>query len=288
MVVALEDAGIQSLDPPSGAPIAVTWKNYTGKRGRPRIEIDPQFLSSASQLRGPTDMATSLPCGARTVRRRQIEQAVRQPGVRVYEDVAAPNGHTTRTWTSANAALTQDDVSDEDLDHYMHGILQMFPHFGRSLIQGSLRSQGINVSRARVRESFVRVHGPAPNFGDRRIKRRAYNVAGANSLWHHDGYHGKLLLHLYLLCFMLTELTGLIRWKFVIHAFIDGFSRFLTGVQASSNNRGATVLALFLSIVAIHGWPSRLRGDHGVENILVAEEMVRQKGSGRGSYIWGR
>lgn len=191
MVVALEDAGFQSLDPPDGAPLAVTWKNRTGRRGRPRIEIDAQFLASASQIRGPTDLATSLPCGSRTVRRRQLEQGVREHGVRVYEDVVAEDGQIARTWTSANAALPRDQVSDEQLDQLMHGILQMFPNFGRSLIQGSLRSQGIFVPRARIRESFVRVHGPPPNFGDRHITRRIYNVAGTNSLWHHDGYHGE-------------------------------------------------------------------------------------------------
>lgn len=59
-------------------------------------------------------------------------------------------------------------------------------------------------------------------------------------------------------------------------------------MRVSNNNCGATVLALFLDAVGNHGWPSRVRGDHGVENTLVAEEMERQKGSGRASYIYGR
>ncbi|TFK62191.1 hypothetical protein BDN72DRAFT_747171, partial [Pluteus cervinus] len=40
--------------------------------------------------------------------------------------------------------------------------------------------------------------------------------------------------------------TGLIRWRIVVHGFIDGYSRLVTGLQASDNNRGATVLNLFL------------------------------------------
>ncbi|KAL0060558.1 hypothetical protein AAF712_012678 [Marasmius tenuissimus] len=38
----------------------------------------------------------------------------------------------------------------------------------------------------------------------------------------------------------------------------------------------------------IYGVPSRLRGDHGTKNIWVAAFMEFAKGSGRGSYLWGR
>lgn len=84
------------------------------------------------------------------------------------------------------------------------------------------------------------------------------------------------------------RLSGLIRWGIVIHGFIDGYSRLITGLLASNNNRGQTVLDLFLSAVVVYGVPSRLRGDHGVENILVAAWMEAFNGEGRGSYLWGR
>ncbi|KAJ7922570.1 hypothetical protein B0H13DRAFT_2409610, partial [Mycena leptocephala] len=41
--------------------------------------------------------------------------------------------------------------------------------------------------------------------------------------------------------------AGLIRWGIVIHGFIDGYSRLITGILASNNNRGQTVLDLFLA-----------------------------------------
>jgi hypothetical protein len=81
---------------------------------------------------------------------------------------------------------------------------------------------------------------------------------------------------------------GLIRWKIVIHAFIDGKTRLVVGIQANNNNRAATVLALFLNCISVHGTPSRVRGDHGTENVEVAKWMEDNRGSGRGSYIWGR
>jgi hypothetical protein len=82
--------------------------------------------------------------------------------------------------------------------------------------------------------------------------------------------------------------TGLIRYGIVIHCFIDGHSRFVTGIGAHNNNRGSTVLVLFHGARQRHGDPSRVRGDHGVENIMVAQWMEDNKGSERGSYIWGK
>ena len=80
----------------------------------------------------------------------------------------------------------------------------------------------------------------------------------------------------------------MIRWKIVVHAFIDGFSRLVTGIRASNNNWAETVLDLFLDLIEVHGIPSRLRGDHGTENLLVAAWIEEFRGVERGSYIWGR
>lgn len=49
-----------------------------------------------------------------------------------------------------------------------------------------------------------------------------------------------------------------------------------------------TVLNLFLAAADAYGVPSRLRGDHGVENLYVAVWMEEYRGTRRGSYIWGR
>ena len=84
------------------------------------------------------------------------------------------------------------------------------------------------------------------------------------------------------------SLSGLIRWKIVIHAFVDGYSRLVTGIRASNNNRAETVLNLFLDAAEEYQVPSRVRGDHGIENLKVAGYMERVRGVARGSYIWGR
>lgn len=62
----------------------------------------------------------------------------------------------------------------------------------------------------------------------------------------------------------------------------------MVGIRAHNNNRADTVLGLFLDAISVHGTPSRVRGDHGTENVKVAEWMEENQGEGRGSYIWGR
>ena len=75
------------------------------------------------------------------------------------------------------------------------------------------------------------------------------------------------------------------RFRIVVHAFIDGYSCLVLGVKASNNNRADTILELFPAAKDIHGMPSRVRGDHGVENLKIALWMEEHNGRDRGSYI---
>ena len=76
------------------------------------------------------------------------------------------------SWTAKSSAFLNE-----------HGCL-----VGTSIILGHLRSEGLNIPRERVRKCLARID---PR--DVRIRwamtvsRRAYSVAGPNSLWHLDG-----------------------------------------------------------------------------------------------------
>lgn len=59
-------------------------------------------------------------------------------------------------------------------------------------------------------------------------------------------------------------------------------------MRASNNNRAATVLQVFQEAIVVWGMPSRVRGDHGTENTLVAAYVIHYRGPDRGSYMWGR
>lgn len=72
----------------------------------------------------------------------------------------------------------------------------------------------------------------------------------------------------------------------MIHGFIDGYSRLITGLRASNNNSAHTVLDLFLAAVRVYGIPNRMRGDHGTENLYIAAWFEEHRGPRR--YIWGR
>ena len=78
----------------------------------------------------------------------------------------------------------------------------------------------------------------------------------------------------------------LIRWKFVIHAGIDGYSRLITYMKCAGNNRATTMYRLCISAVEQYHLPSRVRSDQGgEENILVAQHMIEQRGAERNSMI---
>lgn len=97
-------------------------------------------------------------------------------------------------------------------------------------------------------------------------------MSSPNALWHIDGYH------------------KLIRWRYVIHGAIDGYSGLIVYLKLASDNRSDTVLNTFLQAVDQFGLPSRVRMDKGGENIGVATFMVEhpERGPNRGSAIVGR
>lgn len=273
MMTYLDQAQQASSDPLEVPMIAFAHTVRTGRPGRPRVEIEPGLLSTALGLRSKTRIAKTANCCARTIRRRQLDYGINIPGP----------GHL-----QPQPLQQLPTIGDDELDAYLAIIMQDFPSFGRRMAMAALRSSGVMVPESRVRESLVRVTGVPRVFGGRRVERRMYQVAGANSLWHHDGQHGRPILSLFLRPRVVDLTTGLIRWKIVIHAFIDGKTRLVVGIQAHDNNRAETVLDLFLRATQVHGIPSRVRGDHGTENVRVAEWMEENQGGGRGSYIWGR
>ena len=84
--------------------------------------------------------------------------------------------------------------------------------------------------------------------------------------------------------------TDTIRWCFVIHGAIDGYSWLIVFLRAAGNNLASTVLSVFTAAVDQFGLPSRIRIDRGGENVSVSEYMLDypEHGPGRGRVIAGR
>ena len=154
------------------------------------------------------------------------------------------------------------DITETQLDAVVRRVKQEHPNDGEVMIAGHLLKEGVRVQRAKLRRSIHRID-PA-GVAKRRsvaVRRRAYHVISPNEVWHIDGHH------------------KLIKWRLVTHGGIDGYSRLITFLQCSSNNKSSTVLAAFSSAVETYGLPKRVRTDHGGENIEVWSKMMEEHGN---------
>ncbi|CAB4030763.1 PREDICTED: uncharacterized protein LOC107332848, partial [Paramuricea clavata] len=163
------------------------------------------------------------------------------------------------------------DIGNDQLDDIVRAFMNVQGILvGYSMVQGHLRNMNIKIQRDRIRASIKRVD---PRNSRLRwatlISRRSYSVAGPNSLWHIDGHH------------------SLITWGFVMHGCIDGYSRLICFLKCATNNRSETVERLFLQSIEKHSWPSRIRTDHGGENVLVWQQMIAMRGENRGLVLVG-
>lgn len=88
-------------------------------------------------------------------------------------------------------------------------------------------------------------------------------------MWHLDGQH------------------KLVEYGFIVHSTIDGKTRFVPSIRASSNNLAATMLDVVLEGCERCGVPAKIRGDRGSENVLIAAWIYLHRGENRGSFSWG-
>ena len=183
--------------------------------------------------------------------KRTIERRMQQYGIRLRERYST--------------------INDHDLNELISTLAYNNPNLGERSIDGILRSSGIIVQRQRIRDALWSADPEGVLLRLRRsLHRREYDVEAPNSLWHIDGYH------------------KLVRWKIVIHGGVDGYSRVVTYLQASTNNTADTALEAFRKGVLEYGLPSRVRTDKGGENVGIGEYMLHTRGTGRGSIIMGR
>ncbi len=173
-------------------------------------------------------------------------------------------------WGNDSSRAAYTDISDDDLDARVLLLVRQCPEWGERLLAGALIGQGVRVQRRRLRASIDRVDPVSRRLRwQQPIRRRPYSVPCPNSLWHIDSY------------------MKLVRWGFVVHGGVDGFSRLIVFMSCSTNNRASTVLEQFTFATAQYGLPSRVRADHGGENNDVERFMKAQRGEGRGSMLRG-
>ena len=170
---------------------------------------------------------------------------------------------TFYNWMSKQSLVAPkfSNVDDTQLDSTIASIKQTHPNDGEVMVKAHLMQKGFRVPRHRIRASIHRID--PEGVADRRskaIKRRVYSVPRPNDVWHIDGNH------------------KLIRWRFVVHGGIDGYSRFIPFLHCSTNNRANTVLSCFKMGVEQCGLPKKVRSDHGGENVNVWRYMMEVHG----------
>ena len=67
---------------------------------------------------------------------------------------------------------------------------------------------------------------------------------------------------------------NLIKWRYVIHGCIDGFSNFIIYLHCCNGSRSEMVRNLFQEKVDSFYWPRRVQSEQGMEIIGVARLML--------------
>jgi len=142
------------------------------------------------------------------------------------------------------------DGNEEILREMIRKLHNQFPKSGYCEMQSPLRTNNppFLVQREKVRKILVEVDplGASQRLSTA-VKRRVYTVPSPNFLWHLDSNH------------------KLIRWNFVIHGCIDGYSRYLMTLKICTNNLAKTAYQFFEEAMSKFGIPSKIRVDGGGE-----------------------
>ena len=151
-------------------------------------------------------------------------------------------------------------IDDSQLDRIIAEIKEAYPNAGEVNVIGHLCARGIRLQRNRVRAAIHRVdpQGPAER-SSRNFHPRVYETPCPNFVWQLDGNH------------------KLVKWGFVAHLAIDGFTRLITFGE-TSDNKADTVIKKFLGAITKYGRPLHVRTDHGGENVKVWRHMINHQG----------
>lgn len=160
-------------------------------------------------------------------------------------------------------------IDDEEVWRYIQLFQNQNLRWGDGMLLGALKSVTLDdesklyVPRSQLRRVLHNYDSIGVNIRKTKaVFRVKYSNQGLNYSWHLDGWH------------------KLIDYKIVVHGCIDGFSRKIIFLKASTNNKATTVFSIFFNKVReLSEIPSLISVDGGGENVLVADYMIYQLGS---------
>jgi len=201
---------------------------YTGRPGRPSIQINPEFLHWAYSLRSTSSISRFLGVGRQTVRNALLSHGIAEQQLDPFvfhrdDNLGVLIGPET-TQTGPDSLLDPSDpnyipnsgqpqapsrdhitsytgpissATDDELDSLILQLRQTFVRAGKTMLHGMLRRLGYRIPHHRIQQSLLRIDPVHRVFDRIRIRRRIYSVAGPNALWHHDGQHGEYLCYMH-------------------------------------------------------------------------------------------
>lgn len=155
-----------------------------------------------------------------------------------------------KTWKSDYVEPNR-EPEDDELDAIVRSYSTDHPETGESLLAGYILSEGLHVTREKLRACINRVdyEGRQKRLHVARpIQRRDYDVTIPNDLWHADQNE---------------KLPGRM---FFIFGIVDGASRKIISMKVADNKNRWTVYDGFIEAIDTHGAPYRYRVDRGSEN----------------------
>ncbi len=183
-----------SNNPPTHPPLLQPKsKVYTGRKGRPRADINLTILGLLTQTHGSAARIADL-FGTHpwTVTHHQQHAGFKEARQAPFQMVVDANGHEHMIYTPTR--LKMSDIDDEELDKLIDEILGRCPGYGCGQIKDALDHLGHRVCRQCIATAKKRVNGLNLTFGQRLLTWKNYYMPSANSMWHHDSNHHELHL----------------------------------------------------------------------------------------------
>ncbi|KAK0459894.1 hypothetical protein IW261DRAFT_1578223 [Armillaria novae-zelandiae] len=136
---------------------------YTGRKGRPRAGIDLTVLGLLTQThRSAAWLADLFGTHPRTVTHHQQCAGLKGAGQAPFQTVVDANGQEHQIHRPTRPEMS--DISDEELDKLLNGIVGRCPGYGCGQIKDALNRLGHRVCRQHIDASKKRVHGPNLTF----------------------------------------------------------------------------------------------------------------------------
>ena len=187
-----------------------------------------------------------------------------------WKDIAAHldcSERTLRRWRiQLDYSSPLCDLENQQLDEKVYNVLNGHERVGVGLLHAQFHSEGIKVSRERIRESARRVDPDG-----RELRLELFMKKYSRRIWHNCGVHGSWHIDANLKC----------KWwgQIVLSSAVDGDTSLIAFLKVLTNMERVGPFRFFLEACDEYGvCPGLTRTDEGKENGAIGRFMKRFRG----------